>query len=146
MSIELIPATESDKPFLLNLRKLTMVEHLEKAGLYLSDDEHKFRLDDAYECSYLIIYSGKKVGMIKYRELVDKIEIMQIQIHPNNQGKGLGQMTLEIVLNLSRNKQKKIELSVLKENPVKTLYERLGFSIVGENSHELYMEFNHKSV
>ena len=43
MSFELIQATEADKAFLLTLRKLTMVEHLEKAGLYLSDDEHALR-------------------------------------------------------------------------------------------------------
>lgn len=140
MSFELIRATEADKAFLLSLRKLTMVEHLEKAGLYLSDDEHAFRLDDNYECSYLIIYSGGKVGVLKYRELADKIEIMQLQIHPESQGKGLGKMVLERVLDCSKEKHKKIELSVLKANPAKLLYERLGFSITGEDDHEFYME------
>lgn len=140
MSFELIRATEADKVFLLTLRKLTMVEHLEKAGLFLSDDEHALRLNDNYECSYLIMHSGEKVGLIKYRELADKIEIMQLQIHPKSQGKGLGKMVIERVLDWSKEKHKKIELAVLKANPAKVLYERLGFSITGEDDHEFYME------
>lgn len=143
MRFELIQATEADKAFLLTLRKLTMVEHLEKAGLYLSDDEHAFRLNANYECSYLIICSGKKIGTLKYRELTNKIEIMQLQIHPEFQGKGLGNKVIQRVLNWSKEKHKKTELAVLKANPAKLLYERLGFSIIGEDDYEYYMELKH---
>ncbi len=143
MSFELIQATEADKAFLLTLRKLTMVEHLEKAGLYLSDEEHTLRLNDNYECSYLILYSGEKVGTLKYRELTDKIEIMQLQIHPKFQGKGLGNKVMERVLGWSKDKHKKIELAVLKANPAKLLYQRLGFSITSEDDYEFYMEIKH---
>lgn len=143
MSFELIRATEADKPFLLSLRKSTMAEHLEKAGLYLSDAEHEFRLNHAYEFSYLIICSGEKVGTLKYRELADKIEIMQIQIHPRNQGKGLGRMVMERVLDWSKERHKKIELTVLKASPARLFYERLGFAITGEDDHEFYMERKH---
>jgi GNAT superfamily N-acetyltransferase len=141
MSFELIQATEADKEFLLTLRKLTMVEHLEQAGLHLSDEEHAFRLNDDYECSYLIVCCGEKVGTLKYRELADKIEIMQLQVHPESQGKGLGKQVMERVLGWSKRRHKGIELTVLKANPARILYERLGFSISGENEHEFHMEY-----
>lgn len=141
MSFELMRATEADKTFLLTLRKLTMVEHLEKAGLYLSDDEHAFRLNDHYECSYLIICSGEKVGTLKYRELAEKIEVMQLQILPESQGKGLGKLVMEAVLGWSKEKRKKIELAVLKANPARSFYERLGFLVTGEDDYEFYMQF-----
>ena len=143
MSFELIRATEADKAFLLTLRKLTMVEHLEKAGLFLTDDEHALGVNNDYECSYLIICSGEKVGTLKYRELADKIEIIQLQVHPESQGKGLGKMVMERVLGWSEEKHKRIELTVLKANPAKLLYERLGFSITGEDDYEFYMELGH---
>ncbi len=120
-----------------------MVEHLEKAGLYLSDDEHAVRLNDDYACSYLIVYSGEKVGTLKYRELANKFVIIQLQIHPESQGKELGKMVMETVLGWSEEKHKKIELAVLKANPAKLLYERLGFSIIGEDDYEFYMEVTH---
>jgi len=47
MSIEIIQATDDDRDYLLSLRKLTMVDHLENAGLYLSEEEHQARLNDA---------------------------------------------------------------------------------------------------
>lgn len=144
MGFELIQATEADKPFLLALRKSTMVEHLEKAGLYLSDSEHEFRLNDAYECFHLIVYAGEKVGALKYRELTDKIEIMQMQILPQSQGKGIGKMVMENVLEQSRQQHKNVQLSVLKVNPARLLYERLGFSITGEDKYEFSMEFKHQ--
>lgn len=140
MSLEIIRAAEADRAFLLALRKLTMVEHLERAGLHLSNDDHEFRLDDAYECSHLIMYSGHKIGMLKYRELTDKIEVMQLQIHPESQGKGVGAMVMERVLGWSKARHKKLVLSVLKTSPAKAFYERLGFSIIGQDEHEFYME------
>jgi len=139
MDLELISATEEDRPYLFILRKLTMVEHLEKEGLYLSDDEHKLRVDDKYESTYLIFSSGKNIGAIKYQIFAEKIVITQIQIHPSFQNLGLGKRVIKQILDGSRSKV--VELSVLKSNPAKKLYERLGFIIIGEDEYEFCMEF-----
>ena len=46
-----------------------------------------------------------------------------------------------MVTQLIQNKQgKNIELTVLKDNPAKNLYERLGFIITGEDEHEYFMQ------
>lgn len=118
-----------------------MVEHLENAGIHLTNDEHAARLSDYYECAYLVVNSGKTVGMLKYRELEEKFDILQLQIHPKNQGKGLGKMIMDRVLSWSDKENKKIELTVLKANPARSLYEKLGFSIVGEDDYEFHMQF-----
>ncbi len=136
-------ATDHDRAFLLTLRKLTMVEHLEKAGLYLSNEEHEFRLNDAYDCCHLIRYADKNIGLLKYREYDNKIEVMQIQIHPGQQNKGFGKMVLNRVLLWSKEKHKNIELSVLKNNPAILLYEKLGFLITGEDKYEFHMQLRH---
>jgi ribosomal protein S18 acetylase RimI-like enzyme len=141
MRFEFIQAKENDKGYLLDLRKLTMVEHLERSGHFLSDKEHEFRLNDAYECSTLIRYENELIGTLKYREYEDKVEIMQIQIHPLFQGKGLGRKVIEQVIADSNSKF--IELTVLKENPALNLYERLGFYITGEDQYEYFMQTKH---
>ena len=140
MHFKLLSATESDKTYLLKLRKLTMVEHFEKVGLFLSDEEHLFRLSDDYQCSYIIIHNEVRIGMLKYQELDDKFEIMQIQISPEFQGQGFGRKIVQQVLELS--KAKNVELTVLKENPALMLYKRLGFEIIGEDQYEFHMRTN----
>ncbi|MGI2022927.1 GNAT family N-acetyltransferase [Shewanella glacialipiscicola] len=114
MQFKFIKATARDWDYLFDLRKLTMVEHLEKSGQFLSEEEHQFRLKNSYKYSHLIIYDKSVVGTLQFREFEDKVEIMQLQIHPNNQGKGLGSLVLKQVLETS--KPKYLELTVLKEN------------------------------
>jgi ribosomal protein S18 acetylase RimI-like enzyme len=141
MQFKFIQATAQDWDYLLELRKLTMVEHLETSGVFLSEEEHKLRLNDAYECSHLIVYKESLIGTLKFRELDEKLEILQLQIHPNFQGKGLGRQVLEQVLKDSQPKY--LELTVLKENPAIKLYKRLGFTIFGEDQFEYFMHTKH---
>ena len=140
MRCEFILATEKDKTYLLDLRKLTMVEHLEKSGQFLSDAQHEYRLNDAYECSYLVMYANELIGTLKYRVSEATVEIMQIQIHPLFQRQGFGQKILQQIITDS--KPKLIELTVLKQNPALQLYKRLGFEITGEDLHEYFMQIS----
>lgn len=140
MKAELVKASSEDKAFLLKLRKLTMVEHLERAGLYLSDEEHEFRLNDAFDCSHIVVYSGVNIGLAKFRESAGKLEILQIQILPEYQGMGLGRRLTEELISTARSKGLKVVLTVLKNNPAAKLYESLGFKIAGEDDYEFFME------
>ncbi|MDY8135292.1 GNAT family N-acetyltransferase [Aquimarina sp. 2201CG5-10] len=142
MEIELIKAQDTDKDFLLRLRKLTMVEHLEKAGLYLSDEEHIQRIKKYFECSRIILYLTKKAGLIKYLETDDTIEILQLQVLPEYQGKGIGKHLLNELYTKARGREKKLTLKVLKDNPAKHLYERTGFKVIGEDDYEYYMKLS----
>jgi len=138
MSFEFIQATDGDRAYLLGLRKLTMVEHLEKSGQFLSDEEHELRLNDAYDCSHIIVYENELIGTLKFRQLGDRLEIMQLQIHPEFQNKGLGRKVMQQVLD--ETEFKFVELTVLKDNPALRLYERLGFIITGEDQYEYFMQ------
>jgi len=138
MTLELLQAQDDDRTYLLELRKLTMVEHLENAGLFLSDEQHIFRINDGFEHSSIICSSDTKIGSIKHRQFDNKIEIMQIQVHPDFQGKGFGKTILQQVIN--RHDSKTIVLSVLKSNPAQKLYERLGFIVTGEDEYEFKMQ------
>lgn len=137
MSFKFQPATEQDRNYLLQLRKLTMVEHLEKAGQFLSEDQHLVRLNDQYHCSHLIIYRGESIGTLKYSEDDQELYIMQLQIHPAFQNQGLGGQILRQIFRQSSGKN--IKLTVLKDNPAKKLYERHGFKCYDEDELEYHM-------
>lgn len=138
MEFKLVPAEENDKNYLLELRKSTMVEHLEKEGVFLSDEEHMARISIDYDCCHILFLSSIRNGMVKFKELPEKIKIIQVQIDPDAQGKGVGRKVIEHVI--AKYPQKDIVLSVLKSNPAKRLYERIGFFVVSEDDFEFNMK------
>lgn len=136
----LVQATEADFDKLLSLRLMTMPAHLEKAGLFLSVDQHNARVSEDYSCSFIIYCEHQMVGMLKYRNLDHCINIMQLQIFPAFQNKGIGRGVLTQLIEI--NKGKRVELTVLKDNPAKDLYLRLGFTVIGEDDYEYFMGLN----
>ncbi len=142
MEIELIGAKETDQGFLFDLRKQTMVKHLEKAGIYLSDQEHMARVNKHFEASKIIIKSGKRIGLLKCLETLTNIEIMQLQIAPQFQGMGIGKYLVNELISKATLESKNISLNVLKENPAKHLYLRCGFTIISEDEYEFHMKRN----
>lgn len=141
MDISLTNATSDDRAFLIELRKQTMVPHFEQAGLFLSDEEQAFRVDERYECIRIVRYAGTVAGAIKFDDDGTDIEIMQVQILPEFQGKGLGRGLMEKIFVRARQHGKSVRLTVLKQNPARRLYERLGFIVVGEDNHEFHMKW-----
>jgi ribosomal protein S18 acetylase RimI-like enzyme len=53
---------------------------------------------------------------------------------------GIGSDFEEDLLGRARNDRRRISLRVLKVNPAKTLYERLGFVVVGEDAATIAMQ------
>ncbi|WP_271783387.1 GNAT family N-acetyltransferase [Aquimarina algiphila] len=140
--IKLVKAKEADKSFLLHLRKLTMVEHLEKAGIYLSDEEHLSRIDFHYDSAYVILKSKEMAGLLKCIETEKTIEILQIQVLPKYQGQGIAKSLIKDLVIKAEASHKKLTLKVLKDNLARHLYERNGFKIIGEDEYEFHMKLS----
>jgi len=81
----------------------------------------------------IVILNNENIGLLKLDEKEHIVAIVQIQIDPKFQGKGIGQQIIKAVINKSLSAGKEISLSVLKENPAKALYARMGFEIIGQD-------------
>jgi ribosomal protein S18 acetylase RimI-like enzyme len=134
-------ATEADIPFLLELRRQTMSEHLRLSGIEPSESERRERVLASFDCAEIIVLSGAPVGLLKVVRSPDNWDLVQIQILPEKQGKGFGSAILEKLLADAVQAHVSVSLSVLKANPARHLYERLGFRIVGENDQAYDMQF-----
>ena len=137
-------AQESDFDYLLQLRRLTMDDYLLQNGLDISDKEHTFRIKYNFDDAKIILVDGVEVGLFKasYTAQNSQWYIYQIQIHPDYQGLGIGR---KLIINLCEQALKdnaSVGLSVLKSNPAKRLYDRLGFTVIDSNSSEFEMVFN----
>ena len=139
MQLDRRPATEADIPFLLSLRRETMDVHLAASGESTTDESHVARVMYYFDCSEVLLRNGEPVGLFKVRRLPGEWEIVQIQLIGRLQGQGLGRALLEEVLAEAAARHVDIKLSVLKANPARHLYARLGFELVGEDAHEYFM-------
>ena len=135
-----IKATMTDIDYLLWLREETMTDHLVNSGLKATKESHLQRIMYQFEHAKIITLGSQKVGLLKAIEHPDKLEIIQIQIDPKHQGKGIGRKVIGSIIEDAFSKNLNVTLSVLKENKAKNLYQRLGFKIAEENSHSLIME------
>jgi ribosomal protein S18 acetylase RimI-like enzyme len=132
MPVTLRPATEADLPFLLALREATMTEHLLRAGEPADPDSHAARVRARLDDAQIVCVDGAPAGLLKaYRE-PDSWVVMQIQILPALQGRGLGASVLRRVLDEADRERVPVSLKVLKGNPARRLYERLGFRLAAE--------------
>lgn len=132
VKIQLRAATESDIPFLLILRKITMDQHILNAGLVPSEENHLNRIHYSFDCAQIVQYDDKDVGLLKVVKEDNVWDLVQVQIHPSLQGKGVGQALVTDVLADAYKNKAAVKLSVFKQNPAKKLYDRLGFKIDSE--------------
>ncbi len=79
------------------------------------------------------------IGLLKVDKQHDNIDLIQIQITPNCQGKGVGRKILNDLIKEAIETEKSITLSVLKTNQAKKLYLNVGFKIVGETDNSYLM-------
>ncbi|HLM00911.1 MAG TPA: GNAT family N-acetyltransferase, partial [Pyrinomonadaceae bacterium] len=74
-------------------------------------------------------------------EKKDETALVSIRLLPEFQNRGIGTKLIKDVLAASIAKNKPVRLQVLKINPARNLYERLGFEISGETGTHFLMRF-----
>ena len=78
----------------------------------------------------IITLAGTDIGMLSVEERTDDVFLRAIEIHPTYQQQGLGTTIIQHIINDAARKMKPVRLQVLKVNPAKKLYDRLGFSVI----------------
>jgi ribosomal protein S18 acetylase RimI-like enzyme len=126
------PATQGDIAFLTELRLRTFNEHLVSAGIFLTLEEHRRAASANIEACSIFELADRPIGMMKVLRSADEWTVDQIQLEPEFQGHGLGTEVLRSLQQSARSEGVRLSLYVLKVSPALRLYERLGFSIVGE--------------
>ena len=134
-------AEKIDREFLLALRKSTMTDHLLKADITLTDEQHMMRIDEHFADSFLILFNSEPIGLVKLGVLSDRLHIRQLQILGEFCNIGIGSKVLNLIKDKARQRALPITLNVLLENPAKRLYLREGFKIEGQNELEYQMRW-----
>ena len=133
MEYSLRPAAEVDFEFLFHL-------HVAALGPYVTliwgwdDADQRQRFRRAFNPSRMRIVhqNGEDIGAIAVECRERELYLASIELLPQHQGKGLGTALLQSVIAQASRENVPVALRVLKINPARHLYERLGFATIGE--------------
>jgi len=130
-----------DYEFIYNAKKIAYKNYVElNYGKW--DEEVQRQMFEKFITQYakdinIIVINNQNAGFYHYGELPNKIELGNICILPNFQGKGIGTEIIKNILN--NNIDKNIYLRVFKQNPAIMLYKRLGFENLEQQEHHFKM-------
>lgn len=133
--------TAGDFAFLRELHRTTMRETVEAMwGWDEADQEARFREKFAPGTGRIIVVDGRDVGFLHTVHGEDEVFLAEIQLSPPLQGRGLGTRLIRDLLEKADEAGHPVVLSVLKTNPARRLYDRLGFRVVAEDGERFFME------
>ena len=140
-SIALRPATEADYDFLYHLSSVTMREYVE-AEWGWDDDWQEARFRSTFRPSrwQVVVVDGEDAGAFALDDSPGGRFLSNVYILPQYQGRGIGTLLLTRLMGDAFGRGMSVTLSVLKVNErARRLYERLGFSVCGEEDYKLWM-------
>ena len=133
-AITLRPATEADAEFVFAVLRAGLRPHVVATwGAWDEAWQHRRFLESFVPAMHQIVEeSGRAVGCLAVEERSDQVFLARIFLLPEAQGRGIGTGLIRTLCASAHRRRLPVELSILKVNPARRLYERLGFTVVGE--------------
>lgn len=131
--LHLRPATWEDRARCWQLTRQTMREYVASAWGWDEADQRR-RFEAAFEpgLRWIIEHAGRAIGMLQVDFDATPVRLLNLQVAPSHQRRGLGSAVIGDVVR--RAGARGVWLQVLKVNPAKALYARLGFGVIAETA------------
>ena len=135
MNIKLVPYTDSDYEFVYEVKKNAYIKYVEACWGPWNEEVQRSLFEKfittVKDNAYIIMDNDQRIGFYN-GEIIENgnYEIGNICIIPKYQGKGIGTKILKYKIEEFKNRN--IEIQYFKQNPVGSLYTRLGFIPNGE--------------
>lgn len=135
------PASEDDLDFLYRLHRTTVKAYIDATwGWDPAFHRERFTANFEPEKWQIVVVDGRDVGGLALETRDDALFLSGIYILPAYQNKGLGTTLLRRLLAQARRSGRPVTLQVLKVNPARRLYERLGFAVFEETETHYQMK------
>jgi ribosomal protein S18 acetylase RimI-like enzyme len=137
--LTLRPAELEDFAFCQRTYFEPMRATIEKLGL----DEERHRVNFANQWRVkevrIVMMEGEVIGWLQTAGTDDALFLAQLFIDTRFQRRGIGNRLMRILIEEATRENKAVTLGVVKTNPARRLYERLGFSVTHEDQYKFYM-------
>jgi ribosomal protein S18 acetylase RimI-like enzyme len=142
-AFQLRPATGQDFQFAWSLYRDLMKPLTTELLHYWNESGQRgvVELALAQEGTSIIVIDGKDAGWLHVIESPDGIYLGQLYLAPSSQNRGIGTAIVKELTDEAAQAKKALTLDVMKNNRARSLYERLGFRVVGESEYKLKMRW-----
>jgi ribosomal protein S18 acetylase RimI-like enzyme len=139
--LTLRPVNNDDLQFIHELNRMTYYENVQKIQPWDEESQLK-RSQERMASGFLkiIVLQEKPVGVLLLIKKNDHFFVDYIAILPDFQRQGICRYFFEKIVQEAAQKRVPVQLTVLKENPIKPFYESLAFEVIRTDEHRFYME------
>ncbi len=129
------PAGTGDLELLWRLHRATMREYVDRTwGWDEEDQRRRFVEDFDPEGLQVVELGGRAIGRLSVRRRPEDIFLASIEIAPELQDRGIATVLIRDLCAEADRRRVPLGLTVLRVNPARRLYERLGFLCVEETA------------
>ena len=140
MRFSLRQATNADFDFLYHLKTTCLKEYV--AATWGWDEEiQQGRFSEFFDpaATQVVVVDGRDVGQLSVEDKGEELFLAGIYMLPSWQNRGLGTEIIQNLLASAEARGQWVSLQVLRVNPARGLYERLGFRVISETDTHLIM-------
>jgi ribosomal protein S18 acetylase RimI-like enzyme len=145
MNLSLRPASAHDAELVYGIKHEAYADYaIEAYGSWEEGLQRGYILRNL-RFTRLILVDGTIVGWIAADTEAPAVDIADVHILPVHQRKGYGTEAVGIVLREAFAAGKAVTLGVLKNNPARSLYDRIGFTVTGATKTHFLMKLPRQS-
>ncbi len=106
------------------------------------EEDQRAAFDASFEAGGCLIISAEDepVGSLSTERMPDRLRLLRIEIAPLYQSRGIGSAFVRDLIAEAQDSGQFVQLRVLRVNPARRLYERLGFAVVASTETHFIME------
>ena len=129
-------ATHADFELIYQILRVSLGPYVEQTWGSWDEDAQRKRFEQVthVEDHQILELNGETAGCLCLKESPDELRLARLFILPQFQNRGFGTKIMTGILELAERKKLPIRLRVLRVNPARSLYERLGFRIIEEDT------------
>ncbi len=127
------PAAPVDSNVLYSVHEAAMRDYVaETWGSWDEAEQRAFWREHWFPGREVIEVDGEMAGFLDVEDREDHVWVGNIELHPGFQGQGIGTAIVRDIQADAARCGHDVRLQVLKVNPARRLYQRLGFELTGE--------------
>ena len=132
--ISLRPATAADRAWLCATKCRCLRPYVEQTWGKWDAAAQRAQFNASFDPAEIqvVVAAGRDVGYLSARPGKQEVQLLNLMINPEFQNQGLGSAVMRDLLAAARTRGVPVQLQVLKVNPARRLYARLGFTVTAE--------------